>query len=129
MTDYVIQTLLLPSNQGVVPKWVGIINASYTTDLWTVEVHWRYTGALRFSNTYVTGVDIDQNNIASRYYFNVSGEYQVFDNWRLYARVANLFNVSPPINPSNNLILPMSAQAQSYDRIGRDYSVGIRFKL
>ena len=112
-----------------IPKWTWVVNTSYATDKWNFEVDYRYTGALRVSNTYVQGVDIDNNHIGSRYYFNTSVEYQFLDNWKVFARVANVFNVTPPVNPSNNLIVPTTSVSQEYDRIGRQYYAGLRFNF
>ena len=114
---------------GSIPKWAGIINASYSTEKWNFQLDYRYTGALRFNNAYVQGVNIDTNHVASRYYFNTTVEYQILDNWKVFARVANLFNVAPPVNPSSGNIVTTTSLSQTYERIGRQYYVGARFNF
>jgi outer membrane receptor protein involved in Fe transport len=114
---------------GSTPKWIWVVNTSYSTDKWNFQLDYRYSGALRFNNTYVEGVDINTNHIASRYYFNTTVEYQILENWKVFARVANLFNVAPPINPSSGNIVPTTSLSQIYERIGRQYYVGARFNF
>jgi iron complex outermembrane recepter protein len=119
------------------PKWAVVANANYTTDKWMFELDYRYTGAVVFNNTYVQGVvnpptgvtSISNNDIASRYYFNTLVQYQLLDHWKIFAAVDNVFNVSPPVDPSNNLIEPETLVSQYYDRVGRDYHVGFRFNF
>ena len=130
VTNQVMQTF--SNGVGVtsgIPKWTWVINTSYATDKWNFEVDYRYTGALRVNNIYVQGVDIDNNHIGSRYYFNTSVEYQFMDHWKAFFHIANLFNVTPPVNPSNNLIVPTTSVSQEYDRIGRQYYAGVRFNF
>lgn len=128
VSNQVMQTL--STGAGVtssIPKWLWVASINYSTEKWNFLLDFRYVGALRFSNTFREGVEIDNNHIASRYYFNTSVEYQFLDNWKAFFRVANLFNVTPPINPSNNLIVPTTSVSQEFDRIGRQYYVGLRF--
>jgi outer membrane receptor protein involved in Fe transport len=106
-----------------------VASINYSTDKWNFNLDYRYTGALRYNNIFVQGVDIDNNHIGSRYYFNTTVEYQLLENWKLFARVANLFNVSPPVSASNGLIVPTTTTSQAYDRIGRQYYAGVRFNF
>ena len=108
------------------PKWRGSINATYTTDKLAVNFIYRYTAPLVYDNAYVEGVDINTNHIASRSYFDIGAEYRVNDHWRLFGKVANLFDTNPPVGTEGN-IAPRVQVSQAYDNLGRRYTVGLRF--
>ncbi len=113
---------------GSIPKIVVVANLGYTTDKWEAQLSYRYVDSLKFNNTYVEGRDIDNNHIPWRQYFNTSLQYNIDDNWEVFGRVGNIFNQAPPVNPSNNLIVPTTSVSQAYDRIGRVWNVGVRFE-
>ena len=54
---------------------------------------------------------------------------EIHEDWKVSAASNNIFNVEPPVNPSNNLIVPTTSVSQNYDRIGRTYNVGVRFNF
>ncbi len=113
---------------GSIPQIVLVGNLGYSTDKWNFQVDYRYTDKLVFNNTYVEGRDIDNNNIPGRQYFNASLQYNIDDHWEVFGRVANIFNRAPPVNPTNNLIVPTTSSSQTFDRVGRAWNVGVRFE-
>ncbi|MEJ0042638.1 MAG: TonB-dependent receptor, partial [Rhizomicrobium sp.] len=121
---------------GNLNKWRGNVSLTYATPKMTLGVMFRYVGAERYSDLYTEGGPggipntINTLDIGSRFYFNVNGEFQIpnLESWRLFAKVDNVFNVSPPV-AANGIILPQTSGAgsQVYDQIGRYFGMGLRF--
>jgi iron complex outermembrane receptor protein len=81
-----------------------------------------------YNSTYVQGIDINNNHVVGKFYTNMTLEYAATGNLNVYARVDNLFNVSPPIVP-NSLTEPYTASSPFYDVLGTTWAIGFRFTL
>lgn len=110
------------------PEWRATLAASYRTDRFTLGAQARYIdGGIR-NVAWVDGVDIDDNSVSSRTYVDLNGSVTLNDNFEVYAVVDNVFNRKPPLTP-NAITAPSYAASAFYDRIGRFYSLGARFKF
>lgn len=77
-------------------------------------------------NSWIEGVDIDDNHVPSAWYLDLAGAYS-FANDRLeaYARINNVLDRAPPRIASVGL----GYSGKLYDGIGRYTSIGLRFRF
>ena len=62
-------------------------------------------------------------------YFDLRGNYKWNDNLSFYGAVDNLLNTPPALVPlaSNNIIHSVPTSQSTYDLIGRQFRLGVRF--
>jgi len=112
------------------PRWKGNFDITYNGGPVKLGFYVRYIGGGKFRSFYVDDVDLpaDQNHVNGRAYVDLSAAYQITDNIEVYGKIDNLLNNAPPILP-NNIVQPTVANSQMYDKIGRFYVAGVRFRL
>jgi iron complex outermembrane receptor protein len=110
------------------PEWRATLGASYRTDRFTLGAQARYVDGGVRNVAWVEGQDIDSNTVSSRTYVDINGSFTLSENFEVYAVVDNVFNRTPPLTP-NAITAPSYASSPFYDRIGRFYSLGARFKF
>lgn len=129
-TDYVTQvgqtSAFGPSSGG--PEWRINYALNLSREAWRLGAHVRYVGGGVQRITWVEGVDIDDNNVNSRTYFDLNASYELNDQFVLYTSVNNVFNKAPPATP-NAIQQPQYSASAYYDTIGRFVTVGARFKF
>ena len=81
-------------------------------------------GSARLVNTWVEGVNVDNNSIPWVFYGDFRGSYRWNDHILVYGAVDNAFNTPPPGIPSTG---GGGTDCRVYDCIGRAYRVGVRF--
>lgn len=113
---------------GGIPKWRGTLSADYTAGVYALGAVLRYVDGGKLNVGYVEGVDIPDNSVPSRTYVDINGKVTVTDAVEIYGAIDNLFNKAPPLTP-NAVTAPSYASSVFYDRIGRTYAVGARFKF
>lgn len=112
------------------PRWKANFDLTYSGGPLKLGAYVRYIGNGKFRSFYVDDVDLpkDQNHVKGRAYVDLSGAYKITDNIELYGKIDNLFNNAPPIIP-NNIVQPTVSNSQMFDKIGRYYVAGVRFRL
>ena len=62
-------------------------------------------------------------------YLDLRGNYKWNDNMSFYGAVDNLLNTPPALVPlaSNNVIHSLPTNHSSYDLLGRQFRIGVRF--
>ncbi|MFV3126529.1 TonB-dependent receptor plug domain-containing protein [Niveispirillum sp. KHB5.9] len=113
---------------GGIPKWRGTLSVDYTAEAYALGAVVRYIDGGKLNVAYVEGVDIADNSIPSRTYVDINGKISVTDAVDIYGAIDNLFNKAPPMTPGA-VTAPSYASSVFYDRIGRTYAVGARFKF
>jgi len=115
------------------PHWQVNGSLTYASDLFSLTAQGRYIQGGKADKSLLDESDPDynpaspisvtNNQVASRFYLNLSGSLNVLTEARrkveLYAVVNNVANVAPPH--------PDTSVAGLYDRIGRYFRLGIRF--
>jgi outer membrane receptor protein involved in Fe transport len=127
------------------PHWRYTLSASYAIDPWVATYTVRGVGAGVYNNSFIvctancpaSTVDhptIDQNHIASVVYMDLSLTYKmnVFGgtaDW--FVTVENFLNRDPPLvyGGTDNGFYQGQDNSFGYDRLGRFFHTGIRFKL
>lgn len=113
-----------------VPSWIVNTNLGYDVGRFGMQLQGRFISASKYDNTYVEGVDINDNSVPSRLYVNLSAQYKLLDsdlgNVEIFAVINNLLDKDPPLVPVYGVGATNFAY---YDAIGRAGKVGVRFKF
>jgi iron complex outermembrane receptor protein len=113
------------------PKFHSTLAATYSEGPWTGTVQGRFIGSARLVNTWVEGVNVDNNAVPAVAYADLRLSYNWSDGVNLYGAVDNVFDTPPP-NIPNSLGGNSGAQnynLQIYDGLGRQFRLGLRFDL
>jgi len=117
-------TAVNPLSGLTAPKFHFTLAATYGDGPYEFTVQGRYTGSARLSNTWVSGVDVDNNSISDVMYADLRASYQWTNQIQVYGAVDNVFDTPPPIiaTQGGNVTNPAL-----YDALGRSFRVGVRF--
>jgi iron complex outermembrane recepter protein len=126
VTDVVRQ--LGSESAGGIPQWRFVTSARYVRQSFSAGVLVRYVDQGTYRNDYVNGVDIDDNTIPSRTYVDLDWAKNVNQNFEVYAKINNVFNVDPPLAPSQ-ITEPNYNSGSFHDRIGRYFKAGVRVQF
>jgi outer membrane receptor protein involved in Fe transport len=110
------------------PKFHATLAATYSEGPWTGTVQGRFIGSARLVNTWVEGVNVDNNAVPAVAYADFRLSYNWTDEVQMYGAVDNVFDTAPP-NIPNSLGGNSGAQnynLQIYDGLGRQFRVGVR---
>jgi len=110
------------------PKWRSTWQTQFDMGPYEAFFQVRWVGAGKWDTTLVQGVDIDNNAVPAAVYLDTNFKYNFETwggNWSAFLGVNNVFNVTPPLDPStgNN---PYRTQAQLYDVVGRFFRIGVK---
>ena len=111
------------------PKFHSTMAATYSEGKWTGTVQGRFIGSARLVNTWVEGVNVDNNGVPAVAYADLRLSYNWTDGVNLYGAVDNVFDTPPPSIP-NSLGGNSGAEnynLQMYDGLGRQFRIGLRF--
>lgn len=113
-------------NTGSSPKWRALANVTLRAGPVRLGASARFISSGVLDNTWVEGVDIDSNRVASAWYLGLNGSYSFSDErFQAYFDVDNVLDKAPVrVGKNNNGI-----NGVLYDLVGRHYSVGLRFNF
>ncbi len=125
------------------PKFRGNVSVAYSNDPVTLRATVRYTSGGVYANGFIecaTGCPatttnaptIQNNQIPSMTTIDLAGTYKPFEeqNVELFGTIENLTNAQPPIIGGSRGSVYWQGQGNTaYDRIGRQYRVGMRFQF
>ena len=119
--------------QGGAPKWQGTLSLSYERGPLSATLQERYINSGKYDATYVQGVDIDDNTIASAAYTNMELSYRSEmsgnSSFQTYLNVTNLFDKAPPLVATWGFTGSQQTNTSLFDIYGRRYNLGVRFKF
>jgi iron complex outermembrane recepter protein len=115
---------------GGFPHVTGNFSVSYAQGPWNLFVQERYIGPGKFDKTYVTGVNINDNDVPDVFYTDISARYSFMvdgHSLQLYGTINNLFNQSPPNDPLATAggTTYRATNFGLYDVLGRYFSLGL----
>lgn len=113
---------------GGVPKWRASVSTRYSTDRFTFGVLARYVDSGTYQNDFIEAIDIDDNSIPARTYFDLDASIKVDGHFELYGKINNVFNVDPPLAPMP-ITSPSYNGSPFHDKIGRYFKAGVRFRF
>jgi outer membrane receptor protein involved in Fe transport len=111
-----------------VPHWRGNLSMGYRTAKYDAGILYRYVQGGTYDNTFVEGIDINDNSVGGRGYIDLNGTYKITDNIDLYGKINNLLDADPPATP-NIISQTIYASSPFYDRTGRYYIGGVRVRF
>lgn len=114
-----------PINQFAVPRFVSTTSIGYANDRFSVLVRAREVSAGNYDNTF-TSATINNNRIPGAIYFDLAGSYHITPRLSVFGVVNNLFNRSPPPDPTDN---NGSTNPTYYDVFGTVMRVGVRYRM
>ncbi|HHX83113.1 MAG TPA: TonB-dependent receptor, partial [Pseudomonadaceae bacterium] len=114
------------------PRWRGVMSATYMNGPLTVFLQQRYVGEGRRNNDWVEGVDIDNNEVKSAWYTDLRAAYDFAGfqggNLEIFGHVSNLFDKSPPVVAAYHSFTGVNQVNQRvHDVFGRRFTVGARY--
>ena len=112
---------------GGVPHWRGNFQTTYHRGALNLGALVRYVQGGKYNNLFVEGVDINDNDVPSRTYLDLSGSYEITPGLTVFGKINNVFDSDPPLTP-NAIVQPNYGNSVFYDRNGRFYALGVRFK-
>ena len=105
---------------------------TYTRGPFSVFLQERYISETNRDNTWEEGVDIDDNSVDAVWYTDINASYRIDTDrgeWQLFGNVANLLDEDPPIVANfANFGASGNQTLGQFDRLGRRYTVGARFR-
>jgi outer membrane receptor protein involved in Fe transport len=122
----------LQQNNGA-PDWQGTVSFSYERGPLGATIQGRYIDSGTYDSTYVEGVDIDDNTVASTFLTNLElsyrGELRGEAGFQTYLNVTNLFDRSPPLVATWGFTGSQQTNTSLFDIYGRRYNLGVRFNF
>lgn len=115
-------------SSGGIPQWRFVGSARYVRPTFSAGVLVRYVDSGLYRSNFKTGIDIDDNHIPSRTYVDLDWSKDLNQNFELYARINNVFDVDPPLAPSQ-ITEPNYNSGAFHDRIGRYFKAGVRVQF
>lgn len=113
------------------PDWRTYTTVGYENKRLSITGTTRTVGQGVYSNTYKSGVDIDDNRIKGATYFDLGGSYRITGDRtkyiEAYFKIDNLLDEAPPV-AALNVSSALQTNPVIYDVIGRSYRMGIRLR-
>jgi iron complex outermembrane receptor protein len=113
------------------PKWTGVVSANVDMGRWGWYLQERWVGGGKFDNTNNNGAGVYPNQVGSVYYTDTTISYDVMpeSGLTLAFSINNLFDRDPPPTPSFLIAGSNYSNRTLYDLIGRQYSIGLKYKM
>ena len=101
----------------------------YTDGPLTTRLLWAYTGPGRYSPLLKGPADISPYHFDGRSVFDLSTQYQVTDEFQVYAKINNLLNTDPPMIANNATLKALADSSSLYPEydLGRVFGIGVRY--
>jgi iron complex outermembrane recepter protein len=113
---------------GGVPHWRGNLSMDFRAQKYNASVLYRYVQGGTYDNTFVEGIDINDNSVSGRSYIDLGGTYKITDSIEVFGKINNVFDADPPATP-NIIAQTIYASSPFYDRTGRYYIGGVRARF
>ena len=116
----------LPSGCAGSSKLTGVLSSTYDEGPFSATLQTRFASSLRYNAAWVSGINIDDNDIGWKAFLDLRGSYSWNDNLQFYAAADDVTN-SPPrvVAPIYTGSSYQSIGSQS-DNLGRVIRVGVR---
>lgn len=115
------------------PDVTASITATYGLGPWSLQWQERFIESVKLVNTWVEGVDVDDNSIASAAWTNLrfayDGELDNGGSWTVSLNVQNLFDRNPPIIAGSNTRFGSQSADNTYDVLGRRFQIGFNLNF
>jgi iron complex outermembrane receptor protein len=110
------------------PHWRSNTTFVYTEGPLTARVLMSYIGPGLYGPTIFRPTDINIYHYTGKTYFDMSVQYDLTDRVQLYGKINNALNQDPPFIAENATLKALADTSQIYDRLGRVFGLGVRYK-
>jgi iron complex outermembrane receptor protein len=110
------------------PHWRSNTTFVYTEGPLTARLLMSYIGPGLYGPTIFRPTDINIYHYTGKTYFDMSVQYDLTDRVQLYGKINNLLNQDPPFIAENATLKALADTSQIYDRLGRVFGLGVRYK-
>lgn len=120
---------------GGAPEWQGTFSLGYTRGPLIVALEERLIDGGTYDATWIEGVDVDDNHVASAQYTNVLLAYRSNlgasdSQYELSLNITNLFDADPAIAPNQFGFTGSTATNSGlFDIYGRRYTLGVKLNF
>ncbi|HKQ43997.1 MAG TPA: hypothetical protein VJS47_01255, partial [Rhizomicrobium sp.] len=110
------------------PHWRSTTTFTYNEGPLTARMVMYYIGPGLYGPTTYRPTDINIYHYSGKTYFDLSAQYDLTDRLELYGKINNALNQDPPFIADNATLKALAASSQIYDRIGRLFGLGVRYR-
>ncbi len=114
------------SSAAGTPRFITNSSLTYDDRVLTLQLQMRTIGSGKYNNLFTEGVQINDNSVEGRTYFNLSTTIRATEQFELFGVVNNLTDRDPPLIPQN---FGYPTVPQFFDMIGRNFRFGARVKF
>ncbi|MDR2212250.1 MAG: TonB-dependent receptor [Pseudomonadales bacterium] len=118
---------------GGTPEWTATMTGTYRIGPWSAQMQGRYVDSTKVNTTWVEGIDIDDNSVASMTWWNgrfaYDGETDGGATYNVALSVQNMFNKSPSVVPSVNTRGGTQGARANQDVFGRAYQLSLNYRF
>lgn len=113
------------------PKWSGVFSANLDLGDVGLFVQERWVGGGKFDNTNNNGLGVYPNTVGDVFYTDATITYDLFPDKGVstFFSISNLFDRDPPLTPSFLIAGTNYSNRTLYDMIGRQFTLGLRYKM
>jgi len=116
------------------PELTANVTATYNFGRWTVQLQERYIDSVLLNRTWIEGVDIDDNSIASQSWTNLLLRYgrdlATGGRWTMALNIQNLFDDNPPIiAATGGGRFGAQITSNTYEVWGRRFQLSFNYQL
>lgn len=114
-----------------IPRWSGLFSANFGFDDFSVYVQERWIGGGPFDATNNNHNGVYPNHVGNVWYTDATVTYNLLpqDGVSLYFSISNLFDRDPAATPSYLIAGASYGNRTLYDLIGRQYTLGLKYKM
>ncbi|HKU53900.1 MAG TPA: TonB-dependent receptor [Rhizomicrobium sp.] len=110
------------------PHWRSTTTFTYNEGPLTARMVMYYIGPALYGPTTYRPTDINIYHYSGKTYFDLSAQYDLTDRFELYGKINNALNQNPPFIADNATLKALADTSQIYDRIGRVFGIGVRYR-
>ena len=110
------------------PHWRSTTNIVYNEGPLTARLTMYWIGPGLYGPTIYRPTDINIYHYSGRAYFDAGLQYDVTDRLEVYGKINNLLNQDPPLLADNATLKALADTSNIYDRLGRVYGIGLRYR-
>jgi len=111
-------------------KLTANLSLNYAWSRYSITLQQQYTSGMVIDNTWVEGVDIDENEVAPHYTtdLNASVRFGADEQYEGFVSINNLLNRDPPFAPLLSGLRQRYTDQVLFDTFGRYFTVGLKFR-
>jgi hypothetical protein len=115
------------------PEWSGLLSTSYGLGNWNFSLSANYYDTTMVNTTWVEGIDVDDNSVASMTWWNgrlaYDGELDGGATYSIAFNVQNMFDKMPSVVPSVNTRGGSQTTRANHEVFGRAYQLSANFRF